>query len=721
MVLSANAQNVNVNPGAGTYPTLKDAFDAINLGTHSGAVTVDIILSTVETASASLNASGTGSASYTSIVVTTSNAAGVTVEGNFGAAAIIRLIGADYVTIDGRIGGTGRFITVINKSNVSNNAGIWLSNGSSATDTAGARHNTIRNCEISGNIRVDSAGNLSYGILAGSSVIGVNAGRNNDSNQFLDNRIVRCRYGILLHGGAALNRSDNNIITGNIIGPDAVSIDNIGKAGIFVQFQDNCLISNNTVQNVGGTFAGTSAGADRFGIAVGSESWGNPPTTTTGGNYTVTNNIVHGIKDERFFSSIGILCSTTRSGAPTNNLIANNEVYDILSNGTAGDACYGIGHNGNNSNDMIAYNSIYMTGDLDPAGSSGDATQTCGGIRVYTLADSVTTVKNNSIYVDLTSNNTALLKCCIQMPSAAYKFRTASLDFNDYYYPATNTQMVTGALGTTGLATSFFVTLANWQAVAFVPVQDVNSISANPVYALAPPNYLIPLNGSSPLLLEADPLAAVTTDILGELRNISQPTIGCYEYDVNALPVELSAFTASVNNRNVTLNWVTVSELNNSGFDVERSSVIGTWIRVANVSGNGTSATVSNYSFIDRNLASGSYSYRLKQIDFNGNFEYFNLSNEVNIGIPSKFELSQNYPNPFNPATKINYDLPEDSKVTIKLFDMSGREIVTLVNEIKTAGYYSVSFNGADLSSGVYFYSIKANNFNATKKMMLIK
>ncbi|MCB0729337.1 MAG: T9SS type A sorting domain-containing protein, partial [Ignavibacteriae bacterium] len=129
----------------------------------------------------------------------------------------------------------------------------------------------------------------------------------------------------------------------------------------------------------------------------------------------------------------------------------------------------------------------------------------------------------------------------------------------------------------------------------------------------------------------------------------------------------------------------------------------------------------SNYSYIDRNLASGNYNYRLKQIDFNGNFEYFNLSSEVNIGIPVKYDLSQNYPNPFNPSTKINYALPTDGQVSIKIFDMSGKEVMSLVNEVKTAGYYSVNFNAANLSSGIYFYRLSSADFTATKKMMLVK
>ena len=201
----------------------------------------------------------------------------------------------------------------------------------------------------------------------------------------------------------------------------------------------------------------------------------------------------------------------------------------------------------------------------------------------------------------------------------------------------------------------------------------------------------------------------------------SSPVAVAFGTNQGVLPVELASFTASTNNNEVTLNWSTATESNNSGFDIERSASNGVWSRVGNVAGNGTTVSPMNYSFTDRNVASGSYSYRLKQIDFNGNFEYFNLSNEVNVGIPTKFDLSQNYPNPFNPSTSINYEIPFDGKVSLKIFDMAGKEVATLVNEVKTAGYYTYNFNASNLSSGVYFYSLSANNFTATKKMMLLK
>lgn len=186
------------------------------------------------------------------------------------------------------------------------------------------------------------------------------------------------------------------------------------------------------------------------------------------------------------------------------------------------------------------------------------------------------------------------------------------------------------------------------------------------------------------------------------------------------LPVELSSFVSSVSGNNITLKWSTASEVNNSGFEVERG-INGNFSKIAFIAGKGTSVVTNNYSYSDRNLNSGSYSYRLKQIDFNGNYEYFNLSNEVIIGLPSEFDLSQNYPNPFNPSTKINFSLPIDGKVSLKVFDMTGREVGNLVNEFKTAGYYTVNFNASNVSSGVYYYRLNAGNFNSVKKMIVVK
>jgi hypothetical protein len=117
----------------------------------------------------------------------------------------------------------------------------------------------------------------------------------------------------------------------------------------------------------------------------------------------------------------------------------------------------------------------------------------------------------------------------------------------------------------------------------------------------------------------------------------------------------------------------------------------------------------------------GKYNYRIKQIDLNGNYKFYDLPNEVDVTLPKNFSLSQNYPNPFNPATKIDFDIPYDSYVTVKIFDITGREMKTLLNEKRTAGYYTLDINSGNLSSGVYFYRMTADKFSEVKRMLIIK
>jgi YVTN family beta-propeller protein len=189
--------------------------------------------------------------------------------------------------------------------------------------------------------------------------------------------------------------------------------------------------------------------------------------------------------------------------------------------------------------------------------------------------------------------------------------------------------------------------------------------------------------------------------------------------DAGALPVELTAFTARKSEQGVELAWRTASEQNNSGFEVERKSQGAAWNTLGFVRGNGTTTEAQSYSFLDKS-ASGKVQYRLKQIDFDGQFEYSTVI-EVDAGLPKQFALAQNYPNPFNPTTVINYQLPVAGNASLKVYDVLGKEVMTLVNGRQEAGDYNVSLNAASLSSGVYFYRLQSGNFVQTKKMMLVK
>jgi hypothetical protein len=190
------------------------------------------------------------------------------------------------------------------------------------------------------------------------------------------------------------------------------------------------------------------------------------------------------------------------------------------------------------------------------------------------------------------------------------------------------------------------------------------------------------------------------------------------------IPVELSSFTASVSETNVTLNWVTASETNNQGFEIERNDGNG-FQKIGFVPGFGTTTETRSYSYTDAGLPEGTYSYRLKQIDFNGMYEFSEVV-EVEIVVPDVYSLAQNYPNPFNPATRITFSLAVDSKVSLKIFDVLGQEVASIVNQDLIQGVHTYDFNATGINSGVYFYKIEAtgvngNEFVDVKKMILVK
>lgn len=209
-----------------------------------------------------------------------------------------------------------------------------------------------------------------------------------------------------------------------------------------------------------------------------------------------------------------------------------------------------------------------------------------------------------------------------------------------------------------------------------------------------------------------------TINIQGEGPNGTPVHRRTVQIDV-LIPVELTSFEASTDENDVILNWATATEVNNQGFIIQRKG-IDNYERVGFVEGYGTTAEIQNYTFIDESVAPGKYHYRLKQMDFDGTFEY---SGEIAVEVtqPAEYFLTQNYPNPFNPSTAIKYSIPEDGFVTLKVYDVLGNEVSSLVNEQQQAGEFDIVFDASSLSSGVYYYQLKAGEFTATKKLMLMK
>jgi hypothetical protein len=266
----------------------------------------------------------------------------------------------------------------------------------------------------------------------------------------------------------------------------------------------------------------------------------------------------------------------------------------------------------------------------------------------------------------------------------------------------------------------------------------VSHTSANPnqrgVYLSTDGGYFwtyVGLNSSYPII-------CLAIDSIGYIYAGSNYE-GIFRAPGRTVPVELLSFTAEVLESAVELQWTTATETNNSGFEILRKTQKDNeWKKIGFVPGHGTTTEAQHYSFSDNDISSGKYQYKLKQIDYDGTFEYSKIV-EVEIPFVKVFSLSQNYPNPFNPSTKIKYSIPAVGTslmkfVQLKVYDVLGNEITTLVNEVQSAGSYEVEFNVAQISnlsngispkggltSGIYFYQLRAGDYVETKKMVFMK
>jgi photosystem II stability/assembly factor-like uncharacterized protein len=359
-------------------------------------------------------------------------------------------------------------------------------------------------------------------------------------------------------------------------------------------------------------------------------------------------------------------------------------------------------------------------------GSSGSILRTTNGGTNWIAQTSGTTNTLNSVFfTDVNTGFAAGNALILKTTNGGTNWISTSFTgkfFYNLYFTNANTGTAVGSSGVIYRTTDAG---ANWEQQTSGVTTSLNSVffadANNGMIAGAGGIILYTWNGGS--TWESQTVSSVALNSLF-MSSLTATVVGLngviYRSD-GVLPVELSSFTSSVNKQNVKLNWSTAMEENNSGFEIERKKESGDFIKLLFIEGKGNSNSENHYSYEDRNLTTGKYKYRLKQIDYNGNYKYYDLQNEVVIGTPDKFALMQNYPNPFNPVTRINYELPITNYVSIKIFDISGREVAQLVNEVKAAGYYSVTFDAKNLSSGTYFYKLQTENFNDVKRMIVLK
>lgn len=257
------------------------------------------------------------------------------------------------------------------------------------------------------------------------------------------------------------------------------------------------------------------------------------------------------------------------------------------------------------------------------------------------------------------------------------------------------------------------------------------SVSGTPHYFIGTSTglyYTITLNGGSTTWTQEATTSVGNNIVVAIDYRSSDNTLvlathgrGVFETQVSTpLPVELTSFSGRIDGNSVVLNWQTATETMNYGFEIERREGSGSWANIGFVRGAGYSNSVKNYTFTDRNPDKTTLDYRIKQIDTDGRFSYSNTV-KVDFNIPSSFVLKQNYPNPFNPSTTISFSVPFKTTVRLEVFDITGKLMITLLNEQKEAGNYSINYNAGYLASGTYFYRLTAGNNSITKKMLLLQ
>lgn len=597
--------------------------------------------------------------------------------------AIFKLNGADYIIIDGsNSGGNDRSLTIENTNTSTSSAVVWLA---SKSVSDGATNNTVKNCIIQGNAPTTTLGCI---VSSGSTLGGI-AETQNNNNKFENNEIKKAAYGI-----AAVGPTGNEIgllISENTIG-STVAGDKIGFNGIAAFQQQSAEISKNIVAGVVSVSSATASGIRVAGTADG---------------IMIKKNNIYDIKNTNStgWGSNGIQLNSSSTAANVN--VENNFISDVASEGYSaagvGDNGYGIilvtggGYN-------IYHNSVNLTTNQSVLTGLPSVINITSGITTASSVD----IRNN-LFINSQTYGTQRYAIYSGAANTVYSF----IDYNNYVTAGANL----GYLGSNRLD------LTAWQGAT---LQDANSKSVAVTFAGAPDLHLAGASVGDVNLLGTYLLA---DDIDGDTRlgSPAGPYMGADEASV-PLPVELNTFTAKAKDRQVILNWETKTEVNSSLFGIERMKEnTNEWLNVGMVQAAGNSNSPISYSFVDNKLQSGKYSYRLKIVDANGSYRYSDAV-ETEVGLPREYAISQNYPNPFNPSTRIDYQLPFDSRVTLELYGITGEKIATLINSDLSAGYYTAEVNAGvlNLASGIYIYRMVASggtnqSFTQVKKLMLTK
>ncbi len=746
----------------GDYPTITEAVNDLNLRGVSGAVTFLLVDTNYPNETYPIVVGDlTGVSSTNTVIFKPAPGVVTLIPGAVDqSTSTFQLGGADYVTIDGSntAGGSSKDLTIeaLNSSpafhffGASDNNVVMNTNFSSMNTSTGSGtflfgstnsgdFNIIENCDIKANDT--STARHANGIYMFS------------TNSSTGNQILNCNvtgfasYGIYLRGapshshivqgntidlqvpssattiaGIRLDGPEGTIVEGNYIlnlngtasSPSIYGIYYYGISGAM-----NIIIRNNVVSLGDMTSAGTMRGLDYYGYTPNSvEMYFNTVyiggTDVTGGSsYGLTKragNDTYKIYDNNIFNTrsngtgtgthYGVYMSTTTA---TTFELNNNDYY---TSGTGGALGYYGGSTyttladwqtatGQDANSLNADPQLVSATDLRPLNTSPliGAGLTIAGITTDILGD----LRNEPPTIGAYENGVVSVL-------AAPTGLTAEGDTNMVYLQWTDNS--NNELG-------FVIERRLGDTTSVNPFEVIDTTLANEVYYFD--------TNVEPLTTYTYRLYAYNSESVSAYSNIAQAT--------TPVPVELTSFIAKVGEKTVTINWSTATETNNSGFEVQRK-IKDNWEKVTFIKGKGTTTEKSDYSYTDDfryQSVSGIIVYRLKQVDFNGTFNYSNLLNVDVDFTPKEYTLYQNYPNPFNPATKIKFALPFDSRVKISVYNILGELVDVILDEVRTTGYHDIQFNGLNMSSGMYIYTIQAKSvdgkkdFNSVKKMMLVK
>lgn len=660
---------------APNYQTLKAALrDLTANGTTSPGVT--FVLRNGSWFEDSLIVQTTTTSASAPVIITVDQGAKVTIYDSATVAlpCVLKIINTPYVTIDG---GANHSLT-FNGIGANAQKGIIVSGSS--------QYAVIKNCIIKAGAYTATT-NFAVELSSATALLSPNY-------SIIDNNVIRnAYYGIRLTGNSASDSLLNITVSNNLIdsvAQGAIYCTNTAKAQIFAN-DVSCLLGGTA--NMYGIYAGS--GNDYMRIYNNKVHDLNQLSTSSGVTYGINNNAG----------------STLHGGVS----IFNNFINISPSNNGTG-SVYGIysSEGSNTTADTVAYNTVRLTG------SSAGIRYSNAYYKGSASGAAAIVVKNNILHntrIDAAGSSV----CAIGRISAASKMIS---DNNNLWVGTPDSTHKIGRIST-GTSMLAYSTLADWKAG---DTSDASSISENSPFVSATDLHIQKV-AVTKLAGAASPLAYIVKDIDNENRSPTKPDIGADEFSNQAVPVELTSFSAMQNGSIIILNWVTATEKNNLGFALERK-ISDKWEQIAFVNGNGTTIKSSQYSIADNSavlLTIAKVSYRLKQLDFDGAFTYSDPV-EVNINnSPSEFELKQNYPNPFNPSTSIAYALQSDCNVKILVYNIIGQMVKELVNSKQTAGAYNIKFDASGFSSGVYFYSIEAKEiggtkiFNSIRKAVLLK